>query len=171
MKRQRVRQVVASVALLVCGYVPSAATAEDTTPGDSKEAIRIDVPVTLENANVVFVMDHLAFADDTPVGIRYMHLLAKRYGERRIKGQIIGLFFGEAAYLALNDRAYNAYRSVPTGNPYKGPISALMKQGVQIEECAVSMKRHNWSNGDLLPGKPVSRFRCRRIAILAVHFW
>jgi len=28
----------------------------------------------------------------------------------------------------------------------------LLKQGVQIEECAVSMNAHGWSNEDLLPG-------------------
>ena len=101
-------------------------------------------------------MDHLSFAGDMPVGIKYMHLLANRYKETNMKGQIIGIFHGDAAYMTLNDKAYNAYRAVSTGNPYKELIAELMKQGVQIEECAVSMKNHTWVNVDLLPGVKVN---------------
>jgi intracellular sulfur oxidation DsrE/DsrF family protein len=82
--------------------------------------------------------------------------LASRYKEQNIKGQIIGIFHGEAAYMTLNERGYNAYRTVSTGNPYRELIAALLKQGVQIEECAVSMKSHNWTNEDLLPGVKVN---------------
>jgi intracellular sulfur oxidation DsrE/DsrF family protein len=141
--------------------------AEDVTSIQSSDVIHIDVPVDFEKANVVFVMDHPAFAGDMPVGLRYMHLLAQRYNERHVKGQIIGLFFGKAAYLTLNDRAYNAYRSVTTGNPYKALISALMNHGVQIEECAASMKHHGWSNGDLLPGVKVTTGAVVRLIQLA----
>jgi intracellular sulfur oxidation DsrE/DsrF family protein len=54
--------------------------------------------------------------------------------------------------MTLNDNAYNAYRKISTGNPYKDLIVMLLKQGVQIEECAVSMNAHGWGNEDLLPG-------------------
>jgi len=118
--------------------------------------IHVDIPVVLKNANVVFNMDHLAFTGDLPVGINYMHLLANRFKELGTKGQIIGVFHGDAAYMTLNDKAYNAYRNVSTGNPYKGLIAELIKQGVQIEECAVSMKSHGWVNEDLLPGVKVN---------------
>jgi len=56
----------------------------------------------------------------------------------------------------LNDKAYNSYRKVSVGNPYKDLIAMLMKQGVQIEECAVAMKAHGWGNEDLLPGVKVN---------------
>jgi intracellular sulfur oxidation DsrE/DsrF family protein len=91
-----------------------------------------------------------------PVGINYMHLLANRFKEMGTKGNIIGIFHGDAAYMTLNDKAYNAYRHVSTGNPYKCLIAELMKQGVQVEECAVSMKNHKWDNEDLLPGVKVN---------------
>ncbi len=68
-----------------------------------------------------------------------------------MKGRIIGIFHGEAAYMTLNDKTYNTYRHVSTGNPYKSLIAGLIGQGMQIEECAVSMKSHGWVNGDLLP--------------------
>jgi intracellular sulfur oxidation DsrE/DsrF family protein len=118
--------------------------------------IHVDIPVVLEKANVVFNMDHLAFAGNLPVGINYMHLLANRFKEIGTKGNIIGIFHGDAAYMTLNDNAYNAYRQVSTGNPDKGLIAELMKQGVQIEECSVSMKNHQWGNEDLLPGVKVN---------------
>ena len=108
--------------------------------------IVIEIPVVLEKANVVFNMDHLAFAGDVPVGISYMHLLTNRFREMNTKGQIVGVFHGDAAYMTLNDEAYNAYRKVITGNPYKGLLAELLKQGVQIEECVVSMKNHAWGH-------------------------
>lgn len=101
-------------------------------------------------------MDHLAFSGDMPVGIKYMHLLALRLEKMGVKGQIVGVFHGKAAYMTLNDKTYNAVRKVDTGNPYKGPIAELIKQGVQVEECVVSMKAHGWVNADLLPGVKVN---------------
>jgi len=121
-----------------------------------EQNIVVEIPVVLEKANVVFNMDHLAFAGDVPVGIIYMHLLTNRFGEMNTKGQIVGVFHGDAAYMTLNDEAYNAYRKVITGNPYKGLLAELLKQGVQIEECVVSMKNHAWGTEDLLPGVKVN---------------
>lgn len=117
----------------------------------SEYAIHIDIAVALEKANVVFNLDHLAFAGDMPVGINYMRLLANRFREMNTKGQIVGVFHGDAAYMTLNDEAYDAYRQVKTGNPYKNLIAELVRQGVQIEACAVSMENHHWLNDDLLP--------------------
>jgi intracellular sulfur oxidation DsrE/DsrF family protein len=118
--------------------------------------ILVEIPVVLEKANVVFNMDHLAFAGDVPVGINYMRLLANRFREMNTKGQIVGVFHGDAAYMTLNDEAYNAYRKVITGNPYKRLLAELLKQGVQIEECVLSMKNHTWGTEDLLPGVKVN---------------
>lgn len=114
-------------------------------------AIHVDIPVVLNTANVVFNIDHLAFAGDMPVGIHDMHLLANRFTEVDTQGHIVGVFHGDAAYMTLNDEAYNAYRHVNTGNPYKRLVAELIDQGVQIEECAVSMDAHHWLNRDLLP--------------------
>lgn len=132
------------------------AFAGDFVVAKSDSSIHIDIPVVLTKANVVFNMDHLAFAGDIPVGIKYMHLLANKYKETDIKGQIIGIFHGDAAYMTLNDEAYNKFRGIKTGNPYKGLIAELQKQGVQIEECVVSMKAHNWTNENLLPNVKVN---------------
>jgi len=125
-------------------------------PIQAEAVIHIDIPVTLKQANVAFNMDHLTFDGDMPVGIKYMKLLSERFKEVGTKGQIIGVFHGDAAYMTLNDKTYNTYRKVNTGNPYKDLILQLIKQGVQIEECAVSMKSHGWVNEDLLPGVMVN---------------
>ncbi len=119
------------------------------------QTIQIDIQVVLKKTNVVFNMDHLAFAGDMPVGIKNMHILANRFKEYGTKSQIIGVFHGDVAFMTLHDKAYNTYRNVSTGNPYKNLISELIKQGVQIEVCAVSMENHHWLNGDLLPGVKV----------------
>jgi intracellular sulfur oxidation DsrE/DsrF family protein len=130
---------------------------------ETDQSIRVDIPVVLKKVNVVFNMDHLAFDGDMPVGIKYMHLLANRFKELGTEGRIIGIFHADAAYMNLNDKAYNAYRKVSFGNPYKDLIAMLMKQGVQIEECAVSMKAHGWGNEDLLPGVKVNTGAVGRI--------
>lgn len=132
------------------------AFATDTKPAGSEGQITIDIPVTLKQANVVFNMDHLAFAGDMSIGIKYMELLHKKMKADKTSGTIIGIFHGPAAYMTLNDQAYNANRKVSTGNPYKNQIEALIASGVQVEECAVSMKGNSWTNKDLLPGVKVN---------------
>jgi intracellular sulfur oxidation DsrE/DsrF family protein len=116
------------------------AVAADAKPADAEGQISIDVPVTLKAANVVFNME----------------LLNKKMKADKTSGKIIGIFHGPAAYMTLNDQAYNANRKVTTGNPYKGLVEGLIASGIQIEECAVSMKGNNWTNKDLLPGVKVN---------------
>jgi len=137
-------------------------------PDDKKEThdIRVDIPVVLEKADVVFNMDHMAFSGDMSIGVNYMRMLANRFKEVNTKGHIIGIFHGDLAYLTLNDNAYNVYRKVSTGNPHRDLIAELLKQGVQIEECAVSMKNHQWGNEDLLPGVKVNSGATGRIVQL-----
>jgi hypothetical protein len=61
--------------------------------------IIVGIPVVLEKANVVFNMDHLAFAGDEPVGINYMLLLTNRFRELNTKEHIIGVFHSDAAHI------------------------------------------------------------------------
>lgn len=130
--------------------------ASDSSRSVKGDGIHVDIPVVLEKADVVFNMGHLAFVGDMPVGMNYMRLLVDRFGEAKTKWEIIAIFHGDAAYMTLNDKAYNAYRKVTTGNPYKDIITGLLGSHIQIEECAVSMKNHQWGNDDLLPGVKVN---------------
>lgn len=139
-------------ALLSALWAGSPARAAEPPP----PAIEIDVPVKLESARVVFNMDHLSFQGDLPVGLKYMGLFADRMAEQHAPAQIVGVFHGEAGYMLLNDAAYDRVRRVSTGNPYKALVASLVQRGVQIEECAVTMKGNGWSNKDLLPGVKVN---------------
>lgn len=155
------KKFILAVLLLIGGT--SSIMAATSPSGD---AIHIDIPVKLKQANVVFNMDHLAFMDDLPFGMNYMRLLAANMKNNAIPGKIIGVFHGPASYMTLNDAAYNAARHVTTGNPYAKLIAQLQGQGVQIEECAVSMKGHHWGNADLLPGVLVNAGAVGRIVQL-----
>lgn len=130
------------------------------------QEVHVDIPVVIKQAKVVFNIGHPVFAGDLPVGINYMHLLAKRFKEMGTKGKIIGVFHGDAAYMVLKDDTYNAYRHVSTGNPYKARIAELIRQGVQIEECAMSMRNHQWGNDDLLSDVKVNTGAVGRVVEL-----
>jgi len=165
--KKRVMLVVALGAVLLPVVRPGGyLLAGDSAGVKESHAIRIDVPVVLDKADVVFNMDHLAFTGDLPVGMNYMRLMAGRFRDWKTKGEIVAVFHGDAAYMTLNDRAYNAYRKVSSGNPYKALIAGLLESGVRIEECAVSMKNHEWGNDDLLPGIMVNSGAVGRIVQL-----
>jgi intracellular sulfur oxidation DsrE/DsrF family protein len=132
------------------------------------QALHIDIPVKLEKANVVFDMGHLVISTgDMPVLLGDLNLLAGDYRESGTKGKIVAVFHGDAAYLVLNDTAYNADRHilnderynagrhVKSGNPYAELITGLMNQGVQIELCGATAKANHWGNADLLSGVKV----------------
>ena len=132
------------------------------------QALHIDVPVRLETGNVVFDMGNLVMSTgDMPFLLGDLNLLASDYREWGTKGKIVAVFHGDAAYLVLNDSAYNADRRllnnesynagqhVKTGNPYAELIVGLMNQGVQIELCGATAKANHWGNADLIPGVKV----------------
>lgn len=139
------------VLIIICLPHWRYAMAGDEQRGSSESQVRVDIPVSLEKADVVFNMNHLVMRGDMSVGLMYMDTMAKRFKENGTKGQIIAVFYNEAGHFTLNDKAYNAYRSVTTGNPYKMFIADMIGRGVQIEECAETMRAHKWTNEDLLP--------------------
>ncbi|MBF0459397.1 MAG: DsrE family protein [Nitrospirae bacterium] len=123
------------------------------------DGIKVDIPIVLSDLKeikVVFNMDHLAFDGDKPVGMKYMILLKNRMKEAKAAGKIIAIFHGDAAYMTLTDEAYNKFRKVTTGNPYKKLIEEMTTSGIEVEECVVSMGAHSWVNADLLPGVKVN---------------
>jgi intracellular sulfur oxidation DsrE/DsrF family protein len=128
--------------------------------------IRIDVPVALKQAKVVFNLDHAAFSGDTPIGIKHMTLMLERFKQNATEASLVAVFHGDAGYMLLNDDAYNTVRKTKTGNPYKGMLADLIKQGVQIEECVNTMKANMWVNENLLPGVKVNAGALGRIVQL-----
>jgi intracellular sulfur oxidation DsrE/DsrF family protein len=134
----------------------------DRADAQSDQALHIDIPVKLEKANVVFDIGHLVLNGDMPFFLGDMDLLASDLSQWNVKGEVIAVFHGDAAYLVLNDDAYNANRHVQTGhpvytgNPYGKLITGLMEQGVQIELCGATAAANHWINKDLLPGVKVN---------------
>ena len=88
--------------LLVAGFFVSFGP---TYPGDrahaqGDQALHIDIPVKLEKANVVFDIGKLVLNGDMPFFIGDLDLLASDLKDWNVKGQIIAVFHGDAAYLA-----------------------------------------------------------------------
>jgi len=126
------------------------------------QALHIDIPVKLEKANVAFDIGHLVLNGDMPFFLGDMDLLVSDLKRWNVNGEVIAVFHGDAAYLVLNDEAYDANRHVQTGhpvqtgNPYRKLLAALMEQGVEIELCGATATENHWINKDLLPGVKVN---------------
>jgi intracellular sulfur oxidation DsrE/DsrF family protein len=155
-------RIICAVFLIVFFATGTAVYAQ----GESQGAIHIDIPVKLHKADVVFDIGHPSFAGDMPLAMHFMGLLAKRVKKEGVKGHIIGVFYGSATYMVLNDEAYNASRKVSTGNPYRHLIAQLLKENVQLEVCAVALKAYHWTNSDLLAGVKVNAGAIGRIVQL-----
>lgn len=146
-----------SAAVLLCALslalpmapIPAQAATDD-------DGIHIDVPVSLKDAKVVFNLDHLAFAGDEPIGLDFLRVMTARFHAERTNYHIVAIFHGPAGYMLLRDATYNRVRNWENGNPYKDQIAALLKDGVQFEECGETMKINHWRNDDLLPGAKVN---------------
>jgi len=119
-------------------------------------ALHIDIPTTLEKANVVIDMGHLVFNGDALFALGDINLLVTAFRDWNTKGQVIVIFHGDAAYLVLNDETYNENRHASTGNRYKELLNGLMQKGVQLELCGATAKANHWSNANLLPGIKVN---------------
>jgi len=159
---------------LVAGFFVffAAAYSENRAEAQGNHALHIDIPVKLEKANVVFDIGHLVLNGDMPFFLGDIDLLVSDLSHSNVKGEIIVVFNGDAAYLVLNDASYNANRHVQTGhpvqtgNPYAKLISDLMEQGVQIELCGATAAANHWGNADLLPRVRVNTDAMARVTQL-----
>lgn len=94
--------------------VPSVLPASEPAAADT---LRIDIPVTLKEARVVFNLDRLAFEGDNPTGLNFMSAVLKDFARVKTNYKIVGVFHGAAGYMALNDERYNAVRQTPGAIP------------------------------------------------------
>jgi len=101
-----------------------------------------------------------------PASIFHLRLIAKDVADWKAKAQIIAVFHTNAGHVTLHDQAYNADRTVSTGNPYKELVADLMKRGVQVELCGATATVHHWGNEDLLPGIKVNTDAMSRMSQL-----
>jgi uncharacterized protein len=148
------KQMTIAVALI--GLVHSVpVSAADANHAPSRE-LTIDVVVPLKASNIVFDMDHPAFAGDAPIGLTHMQMILQKYQAKQTPLHIIAVFYSAAGYMLLNDDAYNKARRSEKGNPYKETIASLQKQGVEFEECGETARTNGWVNSDLLPDVKVN---------------
>ena len=160
--------------LLVVGFFISfgATYSADRANAQSDQTLHIDIPVKLEKANVVFDVGNLVLNHEMPFLLGDMDILVSDLSNWNIKGEIIAVFHGDAAYLLLNDDSYDANRRVQTGhpvhtgNPYKKLVAGLMEQGVQIELCGATAAANHWGNANLLPGVKVNTDAMARVTQL-----
>ncbi|MGH7078312.1 MAG: DsrE family protein [Steroidobacteraceae bacterium] len=112
----------------------------------------ITVPVRLKEAKVVFNLYPLAFEGDEPTGLQFLRIMVKRFAIDGTKARIVAIFHDAAGYMVLDDAAYDGVRNWGQGNPYKDQIEKLPGEGVDVEECRVTMAANHWTNSELLPG-------------------
>jgi intracellular sulfur oxidation DsrE/DsrF family protein len=162
-----------AVLLVTFSFISFAATCIGyRAEAQGNPALHIDIPVKLDKAHVVFDIGHLVINGDMPFFLGDMDLLASDLSDSNVKGEVIAVFHGDAAYLVLNDASYNANRHVQTGhpvqtgNPYAKLIAGLMEQGVQIELCGATAAANHWGNADLLPGVMVNTDAMARVTQL-----
>ncbi|SEG69225.1 DsrE/DsrF-like family protein [Bryocella elongata] len=144
-------------ALVVVGVAisSSAMPAQDSATAEKSHALHIDVPVKIEQANIVVDIGHAIFVGDMPFVFGDLGILAKSYSDGSTKGHLVAVLHGDAAYFVLNNDTYNTNRHVRTGNPFEKIISGLIKQGVQIELCGATAQANQWGNADLISGVKV----------------
>jgi intracellular sulfur oxidation DsrE/DsrF family protein len=133
-----------------------AATAQPFAAEAPSGGITIDIPVKLTEAKVVLNLDHPAFEGDEPTGLQFLKVLTERFHADGTKAELVAIFHGAAGYMLLDDPAYDRVRNWRGGNPYKEQILALMKAGVDFEECGQTMKVRGWTNTDLIVGARVN---------------
>ena len=130
------------------------------------QQLRIDVPVVLKEAKIVLNLDHQAFEGDEPKGLRLLGDMIASFKRNQTKARIVAIFHGDSGYMLLDDAAYDRFRNWRGGNPYKQQIAALMREGVEIEECGYTMAVRGWSNAELLPDVKVNTGAAFRIVQL-----
>lgn len=142
------------LALCIAGACGTASA--QTAAAGNQPALHIDVPTRLNKANVVVDMGHAVFGGDMPFALGDIKLLATDLRQWQANGQVIVIFHGDAAYMVLNDDAYDANRHVTTGNRFQSALHQWMALGVQIELCGATAEANHWTNADLLPGVKVN---------------
>jgi hypothetical protein len=99
--------------------------------------LHIDIPVKLEKANVVFDMGHLVMSTgDMPFLLGDLNLLANDYKKAGTTGNMVAVFHGDAAYLVLNDDAYNRDRHMPNDESYNA--GRHVKSGIPTRSLSAS---------------------------------
>jgi intracellular sulfur oxidation DsrE/DsrF family protein len=129
--------------------------------------LHIDIPVKLDDVKAVFSVGALSFEKDLPASLFHLELITGDIADWRATSEVVAVFHTNAGHVTLHDRAYDADRSVATGNPYKALVADLQRRGVQVELCGATAKAHHYGNEDLLPGVKINTDAMARLTELA----
>ena len=114
--------------------------------------LHVDIPVKLDDVKAVFSVAALSFEGDLAASLFHLGLIMNDSADWGATSDVVVVFHTNAGHVTLDDAAYNADRSIETGNPYKELVMNLMSRGVQVELCGATAKAHHYGNGDLIPG-------------------
>jgi|SRR5579871_4639638 len=140
-----------TLVLLAVAASAAATSAQGGEASPPAAPIRIDIPITLTSAKIVYNMDHAAYTGDLPLGLRFLRIQVDSFKQTGVKAEVIAVVHAAMGYILLNDETYNRVRSVATGNPYRELIAGLIKDGVQFEATSVTLQTNGWTNDNLLP--------------------
>ena len=145
---------LAAALLALAVVLPLAAARPGSMRGREarREHIRVDLPVRLAKADVVFDLVSARKMHGKPMGLMAMKGLAEQFKKDGTPHSLVGVFYGKSGAWVLRNEAYNRLKGVTTGNPYRKLVKRLEKLGVQMDVCAVWMHRMHLTNADLLPG-------------------
>lgn len=149
--------VLAAIAITLTLASATAAADEHTHTGMMQPNMMkmagptIDVPVTIKDAHVLFRIDRVVPSRDNHLALQQITVLSEKLRQMGANAKIVVVFNGDGGFMALNDEAYNEIKSTKDGNPYKTAIENLLAQGVEVEECGMTMMRERWRNNQLLP--------------------
>ncbi|SOX51884.1 sulfur reduction protein DsrE, partial [Mycobacterium ahvazicum] len=127
------------------------------------DSLHIDVPVELDEVNVVFSVASLSFEGDMPAVLLHAGLALADAAEWQVQPHVVIVFHTNAGHATLDDPTYNANRHVATGNPYKAVIVELARKGAQVELCGATANAMGWGNADLIPGIKINRNAMARL--------
>lgn len=111
-----------------------------------------------EDVRAVLQVTRDEWREDVSGALFYVDKIEQAYlarGVERDALHFVAVFQGAAGYHVLNDRAFARFegeRAVRAQrNPNASPVRALVERGVRVELCASTMRRHGWTEDDLLP--------------------
>jgi intracellular sulfur oxidation DsrE/DsrF family protein len=118
--------------------------------------LHIDIPVKLDDVKAVFSIAALSLEGDLPASLFHLGLITDDIADWGAISEVVAVFHTKAGHVTLDDAAYNADRSIETGNPYKKLVTNLISRGVHVELCGATAKAHHYGNGDLIPGVKIN---------------
>ena len=130
-------------------------------------------PLTVQtDIAVVCRVDKDESKNNIGVGLTGVRRLVEGYksaGAPPHQVHITAIVHGDAAYWMLKDEPYRLFTKRDGGNPNKSIVRQLVELGVSVELCSHTMREHEWTKDDILPGVKIVADAYPRIADLQLQ--